>query len=158
MCRLWAERMLDLRKLSISNASHAAFTTMTLNSRQASLRCVSQPPQRLVETEKWFRNPKTVECNFNESLPTSFRKGLSLAKSESLQRYQQRWKLLQWQVHLSLKDWRRWFHWWRQQKASIDAGYMFAFFFPFYKHTASDPQATRPGLKVVKMSWHFQST
>ena len=35
---------------------------------------------------------------------------------------------------------------------------MFVFFFLFYNHTASNPQATRPGLKVVNMSWHFRST
>ena len=35
---------------------------------------------------------------------------------------------------------------------------MFVFFFLFYKHTASNPQATTPGLKVVNMSWHFRST
>ena len=33
-----------------------------------------------------------------------------------------------------------------------------SYFFLFYKHTASNPQTTRPGLKVVNMSWHFQST
>ena len=84
---------------------------MTLNSRQSSLRSAFQPLQRLVGTEKWFqvRNPKKPSnATSNESLPNSFRKGLSLAKS--LQKYQQRGKLLQWQVHLNLKDWRRWFH------------------------------------------------
>jgi hypothetical protein len=37
-------------------------------------------------------------------------------------------------------------------KASLNAGYMFVFFFLFYKHTASNPHTTRPGLKVVNMS------
>ena len=32
------------------------------------------------------------------------------------------------------------------------------FFFLFYKHMASNLQATRPGLKVVNMLWHFRLT
>ena len=44
--------------IRLHEASCAAFTTMTLNSQQASLRSAFRPPQRFVGTEKWFRNPK----------------------------------------------------------------------------------------------------
>ena len=36
----------------------------TLNSWPTILRSAFQPPQKLVGTERWSHNPKTVECNF----------------------------------------------------------------------------------------------
>ena len=106
---------------------HSDNTVTTVNSRPTILRSAFQPPQRLVGTEKWSLNPKQSNAASNESLQTwnSFWKGLSVAKS--LRKYQQRGKLLQWQVHLSLK---------RLEtsvslvKASLNVGYMFVLLFP----------------------------
>ena len=49
---------------ALPKASRTASTATTIKSRPTILRSAFLPPQRLVGTDKWSRNPKTVECNF----------------------------------------------------------------------------------------------
>ena len=148
----WAERLLDLWKLAI-HLPYLKLLVLPSQLQHSTLdhRLSSEAPFDLPKGGRAIQ--KQLNATSNVSLPNSSRKGLSVARS--LRKYQQRGKLLQWQVHLNLK--------WLETlallvKASLNAGYMFVFFSLFYKHTASNPQATRPGLKVVNMLWHFRST
>ena len=118
-----------------------AGSTKAVNS-SAFLELLVLPPQRwhstlnLLPSEVPFNNSKgLLERKSGFAIQKNRRCQIHFGRASrwpSLQKYQQKGKLLQWQVHLSLKDWRRWFHWfhwWRQQKASLNAGSMFAFFF-----------------------------
>ena len=118
-----AERLLDLQKLAI----YLPFLKLLMllsQQRHSTLDRLSSEvpfdlPKGLLEQKSGHAIQKQSNATSNELLPNSFQKGLSVAKS--LWKYQQRGKLFQWQVHLSLK---------RPEilvtsvKASLNAGYM----------------------------------
>ena len=136
---------------ALPKASRAAFTgtAMTLNSRPTVLRSAFRPPQRLqvVGTEKWLRNPKTVECNFNR-ITAKFISEEPLSGQVSTEVSTKREVI----TVASASEF---------EKAG-DVGFIGEGFtkrgiyvrllFTIYKHTMSNPQASRPGLKVVNMS------
>ena len=129
-----------------SKTSRAAFTATTLNSRPTFLRSAFQPPQRLVGTGKWSRNPKTLECNFKRITAKFISEG-PLSGQVSTEVSTKREVITVASASESEKAGDVGFI----GEGFTKCGIYVCLLFLFFKHTASNSQATRPGLKVVNM-------